>query len=211
MTAEETTRIGEPMVGFGGKQSWLAIQGTPGMPGHPPGSADADLVAALLGLHDLGPVSWRTGMDLAYFTDNRVVLTPPLPGAADSTWLLVVGRWLAQARSTVDVDGLSEALATEVQYFATDRSVQRHTWRRARDGMLLRAFDFLGRDGELLEWEGDPDPAERDAGLPASVDEETDLVVGERDLLRVAAAWSVDPTTLEGQPAPGPLRAAAVS
>ena len=65
--AEELT--GEPMVGFGGKQAWLAVR-----------DADAALTSALLGLRDLGPVSWRTGMDLAYFTDDRVMLTPPLPG-----------------------------------------------------------------------------------------------------------------------------------
>ena len=31
-------------------------------------------------------------------------------------------------------------------------------------------------------------------------------LVGEKDVLAVAAAWSIDPTTLTGRPAPGPLR-----
>ena len=198
MDAIEPNRPGEPMVGFGTKQSWLAIR-----------DPDLELVEALLGLDDLGPVSWRTGIDLAYFSDDRVMLTPPLPGAAEASWLLVVGRWLARPLAFVDVEGLSESLDTEVQYFATDRSTQRHRWQRARDGVLLRSFDYVGRDGELLDWQGDPDLAERAAGLPEAVDDETDLVVEEADLLRVAAAWSLDPTTLDGRPSPGPLRAAA--
>jgi hypothetical protein len=35
------------------------------------------------------------------------------------------------------------------------------------------------------------------------------VLIGEVDVLRIAAAWSLDPTTLDGRPAPGPLRAAA--
>ena len=74
--------------------------------------------------------------------------------------------------------------------------------------MLVRSVDWLGRDGELLDWRGEPDAAERQVGLPAEVEDETDLVVGEADVLRIAAVWSLDPTTLDGRPAPGPLSAA---
>jgi hypothetical protein len=185
------------MVGFGGKQAWLAVR-----------DGELESVRAGLGLQDLGAVPWRTGIDIAYFTDDRVMLTPVLPGAADTRWLLVVGRWLARPESTLDIAGLSESLRTEVQYFATDRSIQRHIWQRAADGVLVRSFDWLGRDGELLDWRGEPDAAERQAGLPAEVEDETDLVVGEADVLRVAASWSLDPTTLDGRPASGPLSAA---
>jgi hypothetical protein len=198
MTPEASGDAAEPMVGFGGKQAWLAVRGD-----------EPQLVGALLGLHDLGPVTWRTGIDLAYFTDDRVMLTPPLPGAGDTAWVLAVGRWFARPDSTVDVQGLSAALDTEVQYFATDRSLQRHRWQRARGGTLLRSFDHLGREGELLDWRGEPDAAEREAGLPPTIDDQTDILVEEADVLRVAAAWSIDPTTLDGHPAPGPLRAAA--
>jgi hypothetical protein len=187
----------EAMVGFGGKQAWLAVR-----------DAEPDLVGALLGLQNLGPVPWRTGIDLAYFSDDRVMLTPPLPGAGGE-WSLVVGRWLARPHATLDVEGLSDSLGTEVQFFATDRSIQRHRWQRARDGVLLRSFDYVGRDAELLDWRGEPDAAERAAGLPATADDETDLLVDEADVLRLASAWSLDPSTLDGQTAPGPLRATA--
>ncbi len=192
---------GEPMVGFGAKQAWLAIR-----------DGDAELVSAVLGLRDLGPLPWRAGVDLSYLTDDRVLLTPPLPGADGADWLLVAGRWLVQTSSTLDVAALSDLLATEVQYFATHRVVELHRWQRARDGELLRSFAYLGETGEVTDWRGEPDPVELAIGLPAVLDDsdETDILVGEADVMRVAAAWSLDPVRLDGLPAPGPLRAAAV-
>ena len=186
------------MVGFGYKQAWLAIR-----------DGDAELVRAVLGLNDLGPVSWRAGIDVAYLTDDRVMLTPPLPGAGNHRWLLVVGRWLASLPSTVDVAALSELLATEVQYFATDRVVELHRWQRARDGELVRSFGYLGETGEITDWRGQPDDAELTVGLPPTVDDDTDVLVGEADVMQIAAAWSVSPVSLDGVPAPGPLYAAA--
>jgi hypothetical protein len=211
-----------PMLGFGPKQAWLAVR-----------DGDPELTMAVLGLRDLGPVAWRTGIDLVHLRDDRVILTPPLPGADGSSWLLVVGRWLA--KSTVDTEGLSEILGTDVQYFATHRVTEWHRWQRSRDGRLVRSFEYLGESGEVLDWRGDPDPAERTVGLPATFepasgsadaeagdeaprnilvesDEELDgmaVIVGEDDVFFVAGAWSVDPTTLDGRPAEGPLRAAA--
>jgi hypothetical protein len=186
----------ESMVGFGPKQAWLAIR-----------DGDGELVSAVLGLRDLGPVSWRAGIDLAYLTDDRVMLTPPLPGADKATWLLAVGRWLTRSPSTVE---LSDILGTEVQYFATNRVAERHIWQRARDGELVRSFVYLGETGEITDWQGEPDETELAIGLPLVIDDETDVLVGETDVMRVAAAWSVSPTDLDGRPAPGPLRAAAV-
>ncbi len=137
------------------------------------------------------------------------MVTPPLPGADGVPWLLVVGRWLMSGPSTVDVAELSELLDTEVQYFVTHRMVELHRWQRARDGELLRAFGYLGESGEVTDWRGVPDEAERAAGLPAFLDDDTDVLVGEEDVMRVAAAWSLSPVALDGLASPGPLRAAA--
>jgi hypothetical protein len=101
--------------------------------------------------------------------------------------------------------GLSAALHTEVQYFATHRVTELHRWQRAVDGALVRAFGYVGQTGEVTSWRGEPDPAEREAGLPAVLDPDTTVLVGENDVLRVAGAWSIDPSTLSGRPAPGPL------
>ena len=66
----------ESMVGFGAKQAWLAVRD--GVP---------EDVRAALRLRDLGPVAWQAGVDLAYLTDDRVVLTPLLEGAGGSRWM----------------------------------------------------------------------------------------------------------------------------
>jgi hypothetical protein len=181
------------MVGFGGKQAWLAVA-----------AGEPTAVIAALGLRDLGDVPWRDGIDLAHLTDDRVAVTPPLPGARGTMWVLATGRRLLQ--TTVDVIGLSAMLDTEVQFFATHRVTELHRWQRAVSGDLVRTFGYVGQTGEITSWHGDPDPAERDAGLPGELDEETTVLVGEKDVLSVAAAWSIDPTTLSGRPAPGPLR-----
>ena len=186
------------MVGFGGKQAWLAVAGD-----------DPVAVLGALGLRDLGPVPWREGIDLAYLTDDRVALTPPLPGARDTSWILATGRWLLAPSTSVDVIALSAALGTEVQFFATHRVTELHRWQRAVEGSLVRAFGYVGQTGEVTSWHGEPGPAERAAGLPAELEEDVTVLVGEKDVLKVADAWSVDPTTLTGRPAPGPLRVGA--
>jgi hypothetical protein len=188
------------MVGFGGKQAWLAVRA-----GEP-----AEVLAAL-GLRDLGTVTWRDGIDLAHLTDDRVAVTPPLPGARDTSWVLATGRRLIRPDAAVDVAGLSAALRTEVQFFLTHRVTELHRWQRAAGGELIRAFGYVGQTGEVTSWFGDPDPAEREAGLPGELEEETTVLVSENDVLTVAGAWSIDPTTLTGRPAPGPLRIGAAS
>lgn len=175
------------MVGFGPKQTWLAVRG---------GGPEAVRVA--LGLRDLGPVAWRAGIDLAYLTDDRVVLTPPLDG-----WLLVTGQWLWRA-DVPSVTSLSATLATEVHRYTTHRGLEQHGWERAVAGDLVRGFAYDGRAAEVLRSIGDPDPAEAGIGLDTE-----DVLVGESDVMRLAGLWSVDPRALDGRPAPGALLAAA--
>lgn len=184
------------MVGFGHKQSWLAVR-----------DADVEALSGALALRDLGTVSWRDGIDLAYLTDDRLVVTPPLPGARDARWLLATGRWLLRPTTVVDVVELSATLGTEVQLFATYRVSELHRWARAVDGVAVRAFGFLGEIGEVTEWRGDPDDVEQSMGLPPALDGEPDILVSEHDVMRLAGAWSVDPSILDGRSAPGPLHA----
>ena len=143
------------MVGFGYKQAWLAVR-----------DGDPAAVIAALGLRDLGTVSWRVGGDLAYLTQDRLVLTPLLPGARGGRWLLVAGRWLLLNAGKVDIAALSATLDTEVQFFATYRVIELHRWERAIGGRTVRAFEYIGERGEVTDWRGDPDPVETAIGLP---------------------------------------------
>lgn len=189
---------GESMVGFGPKQAWLAVRD--GVP---------EAVRAALRLRDLGPVAWRAGVDLAYLTDDRVVLTPALEGAGGSRWLLLTGRWLWKADDWLSVAELSAELDTEVHRYASHRGLEQHEWERAAHGTLVRSFAYVGASAEVLRWTGDPDPAESELGLGTRPEHDEDVLVGESDVMRLAGLWSVDPSGLDGRPAPGPLRAAA--
>jgi hypothetical protein len=189
---------GEVMVGFGPKQAWLAVA-----------DRSPDEIVASLGLRDLGPVSWRMGVDLAYTTEDRLAVTPPLPGARGRSWVLVPGLWWFHLDLDPGVAALSEALRTEVQFFSTYRVSERHRWERAVDGVLVRAFEYVGETGEVTLWWGDPDEHERALGLPAEEpDDESGLLLAESDVMRLAGAWSVDPLALDGRVAPGRLRTA---
>jgi len=176
------------MVGFGPKQAWLAIR-----------EGDVTKVLDALALRDLGPVSWRDAVDVAYLTDDRLLLTPLLPGAGGARWLLVAGRWLLRPQVSVDVVELSWMLGTEVQFFSTYRVGEVHRWERAVDGNLVRAFAYVGETGEVERWIGEPDSAERHLGLPAEMRD--DVLVSEHDVLRLAGAWSVNPEALDGRAA----------
>jgi hypothetical protein len=114
--------------GFGPKMAWLAVR------------AEPEPVMEALGLRDLGVVDARTGLDLAHFTFDRVVLT------VVDKWCLVAGKWLFAWNGIV---ALSMQLGAEVQYFATDRSLVMHRWARA-DGA-----DVFVSDEEALVDEQD--------------------------------------------------------
>lgn len=187
------------MVGFGYKQGWLAIR-------------DGEIGPAFeaLAAREIGPVSWRVGVDRAYTHDHLLVATPLLTGVRGTSWMLVVGRWLLVHEQWLDVRELSATLGREVQFFATYRVSELHRWDRAVDGAMVRSFRYVGEVGEVTDWTGDPDAAELELGLPVAFDPRSDLIVDESDVLRLAAAWSIDPTALDGRPAPGPLTAATV-
>jgi hypothetical protein len=79
-------------------------------------------------------------------------------------------------------------LGTEVQFFATHRVTEAHSWARARPSGLERAYGYVGETGETVMDEG-PRTAEELALDPDIPDEE--------DVMALAAAWSVDPTSFE--------------
>ena len=148
--------------------------------------------------------AWRDGIDVAHLTDDRVAVTPPLPGARDTRWVLVAGRYLLRPDVVIDVIGAVRARCTPRSSSSPPTGSPRCIAGSApRTAYWSRTFGYVGQTGEVTSWHGDPDPAERDAGLPATFDEETSVLVSEQDVLTVANAWSLDPTTLTGKPAPG--------
>jgi hypothetical protein len=191
------------MVGFGYKMVWVAVR-----------AGEAEAIFDALGLSQPRTVDWPEGVRAVYQDHGAVALTPALPGADGTTWTLAIG----QSLSTVDLCELSRRLDREVQRFGTHRVVEWHRWERVVSGTLVRVFEYVGDGGHVTVWEGEPDEVERAVGLPpvwpivegATIEpgaavEPPDGRVNEMDLMRVAGGWSVDPTGLDGLPAPGPL------
>jgi hypothetical protein len=99
----------------------------------------------------------------------------------------------------------------EAQYFCTHRVVEMHVWARAIQGRLVRGYGYSGERGQTLWDEGEPTRAERDLGFrffdersPEATREgyweRADLSFpDEGAVMRLAAAWSINPTTLDQQ------------
>jgi hypothetical protein len=168
---------------FGYKCCWLAVRG--GTTGE---------VAEAIDLTGARPVGWDEGVDAAYA--GQVFVSPPTAG-----WVFVLGAWLPfDGRA---VPGLSTRLGTQVQYFGTHRVSEYHEWAYAIDGRLVRRLRCEGMSGQF-EQQGAPTPVEIELDIPAMSVE--DWRINEETVMRVAAAWSIDPTTLhlvESGPGPG--------
>jgi hypothetical protein len=185
-------------IGFGYKNAWLA---TP--------SVEPHHLAELLDFEVLGPCDWDEGIEAAYaFRTGGVFITPPIDG-----WTLAVGTGLfefgdGEAIVTFTVD-LSRKLNAEVQFFGTHRVVEAHSWVKATPSGVQRAYMYVGDQGETATDIGDQTPEEVRLGFsffderseasskPGYWDRPDLRFPNEDDVMKVAALWSLDPSTLE--------------
>ncbi|GLW35889.1 hypothetical protein [Actinoplanes regularis] len=134
--------------------------------------------------------SWRA------FCEN--VVSPPTGG-----WIFVVNA--VRGFDGSSVASLSARLGTEVQYFGNHRVSDYAEWALAVDGQLVRHV-CCGETSEWCEVTGTPTPVEIALGFAALKPDE--LAPDQYDVMRVAAAWSIDPNALcviESSPRPGLL------
>lgn len=155
---------------FGGDCGWLAVR-------------TSDQVWVLQTITDdvgpLKPTGWDKGVKRALDGQIAFAFGPV------RDWILVLGG----THATESIFSL-EARVTrmsrtfgEVQGFLDDQHYHQYRWVRAVDGVLVRSF-----------W-SDAGRVRRDHGECAGF-EAPGSPVGEADVLRAAAAWSVDPATL---------------
>ncbi len=124
---------------------------------------------------------------------------PPVDG-----WTLAVGNDLLLDHP-IDIATLSTTLRTEAQQFSSHRVVDAYSWSMARNGVLVRAFEYVGEQGEIVRSVGALTPAEHASpaaeflSLPEGPDEsEVETWPDEGTVLGIAAAWSIDPSALAG-------------
>lgn len=164
---------------FGIKMCWLAVRG-----------GTVEKVAAAISLDGAREAGWEEGVEAAY--QDRVFVSPPAAG-----WIFVVGRTLDASMAAA----LSARLAAEVQFFGNHRVVDYAECALAVDGRLIRHV-YCCEGVEGCEQQGEPTPVEIELGWS------DDWWIDQDDVMRIAAAWSIDPHALgviESSPRPGLL------
>lgn len=182
-------------IGFGYKCVWVAVK-----------TDNSQAVAEAIGLMDTKPCNWQSGIRAMYDYDgNAVFITPTIKG-----WVLAAGAHLPTYDGPNSPDRIGPFLAKlsavfpEVQHFGTHRVVGYQAWTRVSDGKLVRSYVYLGERGEVLREVGEPDSTEvklrhqKSENNAASITGSDSMFhPNEEDVMKMAAAWSIDPTTLE--------------
>lgn len=175
---------------FDAPSRWLAVR-----------AQNPHAVENALAVHNPRACSWSDALAAPF--EPRLFISPSVRG-----WVLVMGCDLPDPADDVDecfkfLTGLSRKLG-EVQFFSRNRAVAHHGWARLEDGKVVRAYAWAG---ETLWNQGTPTEPERDLKLRCLTYTETSegLGLAERELfalntervVRLAAAWSIDPTSVE--------------
>jgi len=180
---------------FGYKNAWIAVK-----------TERPEAVAEALGLRDVRPADWKTGIDTAYEypTTCAVYVTPAIEG-----WVLAVGHPVFSLADTKPPSfgrraaEVAASLGTDVCYFATHRVVEAHAWALARPGGLARAYYWVGESGETVHDEGAVTADEREIEIAftfpsddTDVDDPHRTMPCEEHVMALAAKWSIDPSSL---------------
>ena len=170
---------------------WLAVR-----------SQNPQAVQSALGVQHARACSWSDALARSF--EPRLFISPPVNG-----WVVVMGCDLPDPADDIDecykfLTRLSHKLG-EVQFFSRNRAVAHHGWARLSGGKVLRAYVWAG--GTL--WNQGP-LTDMERGLKlrclSYVESTESLGYGDREVLsqnterviRLAAAWSLDPTSIEG-------------
>jgi len=178
-TAEEKIEPEMPKA-FGWDNAWLAVK-----------AASAQDVMQKLGVKNAKPCGWKDIAKAGEY-DKTVFVTEPIKG-----YVLVIG--VLQLADHMEQLGGIAAQFEELQFFATQGTVDLHCWAKYENGSCIRRYSFLGERGEVLFNDGVLTDAEIAAGMDNLIaheddDWETVHIPSEDDVLTMARLWSVDPT-----------------
>ncbi len=188
---------------FGYKMSWLAVR-----------TEDTDGLVRMLGLVAPEPSNWNSGIGAVYddqLSDYQVFVTPPVRG-----WTFVIGLSLPHPVGESLVDKLTPLLVNlgnrfgDVQYFFSYPLIDFFAWARGTNGRVVRAFAIS--DEGVIWNRGRITQVEKELGLTLfelrgvrsrSGDAGGEMVLypTEEHVMRVAADWGLDPSTLDKQEA----------
>jgi hypothetical protein len=183
--AVEVSAVIDEPVAFGYKIAWLAIRTT-----------DPRHVARVVGISDLQPANWETGLEAA-FRRQGLFVSPPVEG-----WVFVAGSQLPEPAPPVRLaawESWIQRIAqefSEVQYIGNQRVTSFYAWARFVDGREMRLFSSA--DGEIYVDRGTPAEVEK----PWAQTDQDCCLPDEADVLLVAGQWGLNPMTLEDRDYP---------
>jgi len=190
-----------PPEAFGYKTAWFAVR-----------SKNTKAVAAAFKLKNIAPASWEYGIDHAYGPHTYgIFVTPPVKG-----WTLVMGLpiMLGETDKRLEQAAKLSRRFGEVQFYCNYRVSGVYVWGRAINGRVVRLFAEEDGDRREIGPRSDVekpmlakffDDLSPEAKQPGDWDR-TDLTMpDEDDVLKVAAAWSVNPNQLEEMSLPPAL------
>lgn len=198
---------------FGSDMAWIAVR-----------TDDRDRLFDALGIEAQNPANWSSGIGTIYdpsLCDGYIFITPLVKG-----WTLIAGVALPLPASRAFIDKLTPLLSSlsrefrDVQYFASYPVIDLFAWAKLEKGRMVRAF-AIGDEGVIWD-RGKPTREERALGLKlfelrgirgrkGDTGEAIILHPTEEHVLRLAKAWSLDPTQfadLNVPPAVGAVSAA---
>ena len=182
-----------PPSNFGYKTAWFAIR-----------TIDTNAVAAAFDLRNAAPASWDYGINYAYGPrTSAIFVTPPVNG-----WTLVMGEpvMLGEMSQRMDQATRLSLQFREVQFYGSHRVSDVYVWGRAVKGKLVRFFaeeDGNRREiGPRTEMEKALfakffDPSSPESKQPGYWSRKDLTFLDEETVLKIAAAWSINPEKLE--------------
>lgn len=179
-------------VSFGYKMSWITVR-----------SQVIEEVVDSIGLVHPTPANWQEGIESAY-VGKKVFVAPPING-----WIAIVGFGTGDfthpdpvSLSMRRIESASKRFQSSCS-FATQRVIEYHHWMRAEDGRVTRCFAYLGERGETISNAGPVTSAERTLRFGNQPPDQ--WVPNEDDVMKIAGAWSYDPSKLNSSSYPATL------
>jgi len=176
-------------VSFGYKMAWLVLR-----------TDDTDRVIEALGLTNLTPANWTSGLESAYIAGD-IFVSPPVRGCVFAVGKDLFGAGNETNKSMEPFKEFLRELSTqfdEVQAFASHRIVEYHHWVLARSGSISRSFAYSGEMGEVWDDEGSKTLSE--PRLHLNPDDDEFNVPDEQWVMEIAGAWSINPQNLDDEP-----------
>lgn len=184
---------------LGSDMSWLAVR-----------TDDVHTLAAVLGLTELRPANWSSGVGAIYdreISDTLVFISPPTKG-----WTIIAGESLPLPAGGTFIDKMTPMLRRlgnefpSVQYFASFPIIDFYAWARIEKSRRVRAF-AIGEAGVVWD-SGKPSQEERQLGLSfveirgirernGDVGGELQLHPTEQHVFAIAGGWSLNPMATE--------------